>query len=738
MADTKTILILSDEINEASESIRRALNALFDRQYNFQCSVYDEMEKRGHDSKGTAVRDWVIHEFEVRAKVLQQSYAHYLERADEDNGGKKEEGTVSALIALEAVINKNFIRSNRFGGGIADQLRNITPKKRQEEQEKEKLKSAHDKQAKLTAFENDIANLKNSLFAKLSDMPMDFEPALVEALRQEIMDIFSQYIQKMESSGKALSQGASVSMQSFPSIISIQRDAISGVNNAICLTIIVVINDQERADGIRFLRRHWAELVKYNLAPSPAIFLSLQNIQELVRRDKRYFVLHSEGVEVLSVPFQIASLREIIQRLVDRPLSTESIKSHLRQSADLASGAIIEHKWKNFAAPLSLLRGARAVGDIDGNTYQSVLKALQKNDEAAYEETFIYEATDEHLDAKGDAASIITNNETLATLLGGKRILLIDDEAEASGMKRVLDSLCGSGVIDAIHPNRGNRWRNAENLLADSKVAKLLSNVSELEQYGLILLDLYLTEEDEALKKQDPHSRPRDGKEFGGLSLLHRMTEDDDFTVPVVLFTATTRAFNIREAEKCGKGIAGYVQKRAVYGNKDDAISYYREFKDLIAKATDQDSVLLRFTRKGITLYKRRSDKQEEILKHLEAAYLSLATYLRDNNYNHLIATAVILGSAVELLGNRGWNILRSLNRININQIYASMVMQIRGSAAHPDQAIVDSNDIYFAFYSLLISIGIKPIPPLTDYCSSWSITATAVEKMISAICNNT
>lgn len=754
MSKRKTILISAEKIDETSRAIQRALTVLIGDQYEFCCSTFGEIKRRIIEIKSDIPKRILLQHSEQKISEVREKLSGLLEKEHITEKEKLEEQHLYALKTIQNTVQQCAIKmanKNRAGGSIQAKFMEALQKKSANYHEEKKRRSAeeqgafaHTKEASLKEFDAAALDLKKDLHDLLNAVPAGADATLLEDLWQDIIAVWNQQLQSLkEYKGHSLT-ASKVSWENNAFLTKVESDAIIGLITESCLLIVVDINAQHRYDGIGFMRRYWAEILRYNHVPPPVIFLSFDSIQELVRQDKRNFVLHSAGIDVVTVPFSLESLQNRIHELADKRPLVHIAREYLRRSADLAAEGIIEHKWKNYATPYSLLRGAKSIGDIDLVAYQTLLEILQKGDEAAREEIFIYDATESECESRRSNLSqkAGAHYQLFSTLLAGKHILLIDDEAESSGLKHVLEALCGSGVVDTIHPEHGKKWADSEHLIADADIARLLISVDDLEQYDLVLLDMYLTEEDEILKKKYPHSKPPEG-EFGGLRLLREMKKNIEFTVPVLMFTATTRLFNIKDAEK---DIEGYIQKRACYHNNDEAIRYYTEFKESIENATGRDRTLLRYVWKYIREYDRKPEKSQEVVKYLESAFFSLKGYLREPRYPYLIGTHIMIGLAVECLWDerakvhvyKHFNMRKDAKKIAMEDIYAYIAYQLRGDAAHAVVEKLTIADSFIAFYALLNALGIDTSAVLTrlkEPCALWTFSKDMVEAMIDSTC---
>ncbi|MEW6419324.1 MAG: hypothetical protein AB1480_14630 [Nitrospirota bacterium] len=315
--------------------------------------------------------------------------------------------------------------------------------------------------------------------------------------------------------------------------------------------------------GIHFLRKCWAEVIKNKNDPPPVILLSFDAVKKLIRKDPRHIFACAEGIDSITLPF---CLKDVIDRIESNAgrINIETAKKYLRWSCELKIEAILEHAWKNFESPYSLLRGACYVNDITGKTLSRMVDELNKRPggKEANEEFDIYNAVIRKGKNKLSFEKERKPPEPLKKKIHDERILLIDDEYKTAGWKDTLETICGK-MIKAIG---SSTWQKAEDVLNDEEVKTILKLPSDkhLLPYDLILLDLRLTKDDENIDGM------REANKFSGVQLLKEIRGKDS-TIPVILFTASNKAYNIREAEKLK--INGYFPKEVHYSYEDGVFS---------------------------------------------------------------------------------------------------------------------------------------------------------------------
>lgn len=496
-------------------------------------------------------------------------------------------------------------------------------------------------------------------------------------------------------------------------------------------------------DGIHFLRKYWAELIKKKDVSPPVISLSFNCFQDLIRKDPRHIVTFSEGVYPITIPFPLKNIIGRIEKNADKRIGIETLKKYLRWSCELKMEGIIEHAWKNFKSPHSLLRGACYVNDITGKTFSRMkYKIDQRGGKEANEEFDIYDAATRIEGGKSSTSKEDQKpSESLKKEFHNRRILLIDDEYETAGWKDALTSIFGN-VVEAIGDPS---WQKTEDVLNDEKVKTALMPDKHLLPYDLIFLDLRLTNKD---KKMDGM---RDANRFSCIQLLKAIREKD-LTVPVILFTASNKVYNIKEAEKLK--INGYFPKEVHY-NYEEAGNYYLRFKELVQKLLIPEQKALREIWNGIEFYRSTIDNKEvteknEILLFLRNAYYLLSAYPLSSNPVYSRLAIVELGNIVEKLYGKGHQLINSfaydniLESINDNSdafisLHAFIAYQLRNSAAH-SYSYITFEDALFAFlaifYVLKVDIVFQSFK-WKDPTPEWKFDQNIADRMIFSICNN-
>ena len=229
----------------------------------------------------------------------------------------------------------------------------------------------------------------------------------------------------------------------------------------------MVIDIEFNHNGIRFVRKYWGEFIKYGYQPPPIVFLSPHTLTELVRQDLRYFVLHSGSIKLLSIPFDLETLVRTVFSFGEFSSKIDTVGNYLEKSCVLASEGIIEHKRNNLGAPFSLLRGAYYANNIDSASYKKAIRQLWQREEIASEEVLLYDAISGRSPTEDITSSPLNNidNFTLQEITYGKHILVIDDEADSSGLTETLETILGDNVVSYI----SGKWGDFISLIQDKR-----------------------------------------------------------------------------------------------------------------------------------------------------------------------------------------------------------------------------------------------------------------------------
>src|SRR5208282_2182345 len=131
--------------------------------------------------------------------------------------------------------------------------------------------------------------------------------------------------------------------------------------------------------------------------------------------------------------------------------------------------------------------------------------------------------------------------------------------------------------------------------------------------------------------------------------------------------------------------------------------------------------------------------------QYLESVYHAIKTYLRYRNYSLLAGCTITIGSIIEEAWSGHGHVFNphkmqtylsktKSKSLSQESIYAFIAHEIRGAGAHPDDADITLDDVFFAFFALLRAFGITDEVVLYDQCSSWVFDKAATEQMLESI----
>lgn len=630
----KNVLIISDDNNEIALSLQDALAADLS-EYEVSWMPYGDALSQLHKTILNTYSE-IRMEFNKRIEALQATQSDTLNKNMVNDMERLWTTATTQIDAFEKrekeiwdIFNKAFSSKTEIQPDIekalADELEQLAKKKAAMLTVLEDTQTDWDdkKRRTIDTLASEWVNHEERLLKILSEIPTGAHTVLLDTFCRQMEAERANGFWKISARFPELHSGGET-----PLSLNIISKALAAQLSNVCCSVVVEAGDKTTNNqGIRFLRKYWAEIIRNDNVPPPAIFVSMDSLQDLIRKDSRYFVLNADGVDIVKFPVvDPAALGNKVLEKAGVSLSVAITRKFLKGSCDLAADVLIEHAWRNFGSPYSLLKGANLIDDIDESEYRSLLKRLHGKNVSAWEEVSIYDALSGSLQT-ATSLSMPEQEAPLAWIVGGKRILVIDDEAASAGLKDVLDILFARAdsleVIYDGEEREKKKWETRADLDADDRILSLLSSVENIEKFDLVLLDLYLTIEDEGLKKQQPHSKPT--KDFGGIYLLKKIRELGS-SVPVIFFTATTKAFNIQDAEKAG--IDGYFQKRACYHSNEESMAYYLEFKQLLSRSLSEERILLRDISKRIETYKSSPDKVADVVQYLDSVAVSLKSII--------------------------------------------------------------------------------------------------------------
>lgn len=502
------------------------------------------------------------------------------------------------------------------------------------------------------------------------------------------------------------------------------------------------------------------------------IFVSFNKLQKLIGADLRNLTLCAAGINFVEVPFELAEIIHKVEQSGER-IGLEVIREILKKSSDLRLDGLVGHAHKNFLGSYLLLSGAVIAGDVGKDAIENARTKL--TDQNAANELDIFNA----ILSDGSASK-----QPSFKNIYKKKVLLIDDEGEHSGWKGTLSAIFDNPVDTISGPDiqpgeREKKWENFEEIVNTSQINNLLTGVhTGLNNYDLIFLDLYLTIDD---TKKAPIDGVKSDLRYSGLELLEKI-RSQDATVPVILFTASNKAFNIQVAQRLG--IAGYFQKEAHYRDRDEVKQYYLGFKHLVEDSLDWKKMAVRKLYQHFAEYKLRTQKAispdiripyekrkkltdakltaftQDIEKILAKTLFILTVFLKidmflekDVESSLLISPGVELGRAIDELRNLTGNGLcacgyaplyiaikgRPQAQPTTEELACSFARQIRHSAAHQGGAPPCFEDIYFMLLVLFKALQVNVDSGVYIEHESQSIETAyeAAEEMIDSVCVN-
>lgn len=498
---------------------------------------------------------------------------------------------------------------------------------------------------------------------------------------------------------------------------------------ALFLILDVDSNTSTYTKGIAFLRKYWAERIKRKEESPSGILLSFNSFQELIEQDPRYIVVCSKGIEVITIPFSLKDIVHALENNAGKKIDIETMKKYLRWSCELSQQ--LSHDLKNFDAPYSLLIGACFAGDFKDRedafieAEETLKRRMPSNKELEIYHTSIFEGFKE-------CPKSASEELPLSHVSADRKILLIDDECESAEWKETFKAIFGK-EITAFGDENWQKQRR-ENILKTIKSKLVLSDY--LVPYDLILLDLYLTDEDRQLSKdyEAGHKNFDDLKELTSFKIIKyiRDRETMDDPIPIILFTASNKAYNAEIMKEAG---ADYYFPKEAHYKEEDAKEYYKRLKRCIEQLLKQDRIALRGIWRGIKKFDGMNlpviiskditidtaEKKAEILNYLTDAYNFLSSYAQAkilNKYSSASPTIVWLGNLVESLFKRKtyphiykpWILAKKIDELTKNEFHAFIVIQLRGRCAHPGIK-ANFNDGLFTFLTTFQVLNVFNVP---------------------------
>jgi len=515
--------------------------------------------------------------------------------------------------------------------------------------------------------------------------------------------------------------------------------------------LIMESDDSSYVDGVSFLRSYWAALLKHETKMKfpPVIYLSCTSLQDLLRKDLRHFILCAGGVTCIQMPCSLGGILLDVEGNAGKSIQENIVRKQLKKSCELRMEGLVEHARRNFMAQYLLLLGANLAGDVIKDDLDKVKSKL--NDFGGEEEIDIFYSTITKRDGQEDTTTLPEHRPGV-----GCKVLLIDNECrkysetEYCGWTDVFTKIFGAKVLSTV----GKDWPGIADMLTstgegqektynlvdgDILSALTLPKGKVLLPYDLILLDLYLTKEDDN-KRQAEAEHP--DRNYSGMELL-RAIKKIDRTVPVIMFTASDKAFNFAAAKK--DGAAGYFQKEARSLDEEKAAEYYRGLKTEIQNNLHYRVKVMRALWAGIAQYRNGPGPDLELANLLEVTWGTL----KMGSLPSLKAVGVLLGNILDLLEERKDLESYSLPFLLHKRIKEGvttrrsgglfMVKHLRNSVAH-STANLRFEDGCLALYYVLQSLGVAvdfkyPKPLVFNSISTVDQLNDSIRKIVFSVC---
>ncbi len=193
------------------------------------------------------------------------------------------------------------------------------------------------------------------------------------------------------------------------------------------------------------------------------------------------------------------------------------------------------HRFLNLVAAVRLLLGAMRAGGVDPQSGAAALGELAARLAQRPDSAHVVQLIDWYAGKRGSSP------EQPAASLRGRKVLLIDDQAEALGWNIVFRAIFGEGYQGA------ETWASAKPVLATT-------------EFDLALVDLDLGTDD-------------------GLKIIAHLRAER-FELPVIAFSAYDRAELAIEAQRCGADF--YFAKQLEDSGDRDSEDYFRRFARLV------------------------------------------------------------------------------------------------------------------------------------------------------------
>lgn len=513
------------------------------------------------------------------------------------------------------------------------------------------------------------------------------------------------------------------------------------------LPSLILVLDKD-GDGIDFLKGYWAELILKEKKESPSVILiSFDNLQQLIRRNPQNIFLSSKSVTLITAPFSLKEIIEKIKMESQKKNDIEEIRQCLLWSCKLGERKLT-HALKNYAAPYFLLVGTRYSGELDVTEHvKELCKKLCKKladglGEKIDVETIMYlavsnleqrSATKElktYLAARykdfKDWPSGTSKGKELYKILEGKKILLIDDEWESAKWKETLEIIFGE-EITAIE---SGGWKTMKQVTED--VGSKLHLYNHLLPYDLILLDLYLTEKDHEIshKYAQGEVTSEELKELSSYKVIEKIRQKDR-SVPILLFTATEKAYNVEIMKRVG---ADHYFPKEIHYEEEKAKDYYKRFKNSIKQLLSYERGALREIWRGIKKYERTNQSNKNIVSFLRLAFEYLS-YFSHEFYRGCILE---LGNALEVHHGKEVLSLYGHAKHEEEEAFTAFVCYlVRTAVKHPIFR-PKFEDALLVFFWALKSSGTKGIGfQYSDSDSELKDLKATATHIINSVCRN-
>lgn len=505
---------------------------------------------------------------------------------------------------------------------------------------------------------------------------------------------------------------------SYPNSTTINQS----IDDYMCDVLIVLnLSNLYASSGTEFLRNIWADIIlntQYQAVPSTIIVYG-NDKEELRKQDSRFDISKTDGIGFVMLGDDLVAK---IQSTMNVQPTIDDIKSCLLKSCE-TNRKQLEHDLRNYDGPYSLLVGAYYAGEFEGRS--GLNDALVKlHERKMHEELKICHAASyvdifQSLEEEGHSLQL-----RLCDKLAGRKILLIDDEYETAGWEIALKAIFGHSVdLDAY---KGKNWNKSRDLVDEITKLYSLTESSTMMPYDLILMDLYLSDQDKAKKKDDSFT------EFASKKIIDKIRKIKKDDIPIILFTASRHAEKVDAVKEIGLRIK-YFPKKATL-SKIDSRTYFNKFRAQLSEALDWRNIASRKILKIIKKYEySRIQSQREIVMPLIRAYEKLF-------HNNDAGSALVeLGNILEDYYGPQRRFLNNYSDTShdndVNKFSAFICYQIRSLAKHPGHEIIFEDALLFFVTVLRITCGENTSFPYEAEGPLWLLDKNIVTEMVESIC---